>query len=224
MIKLLSGFGLLVLMGCVLDYEDNKRLLVKGKIVDEQGEPVAGIDVKVLGHNEVMGQVLSANDGSFQVITLSPKTQKNMGVSINYDYDISLNNNYASYLIDGLERLGEEKATFDLEELTLERLINASLEVHRITNTIDTLFFSYDVSPSLKRVNFGVVQEIENEFDFIAFDTLPPAQASKKLQMVRVPAKSPLRFRYKLTSAASSAPATQEIMFNADTKTYVFEF
>jgi hypothetical protein len=64
-----------------VDYEDNKRLLVTGTVLDENQEPVPNVPVAVFvsfsagfggSGREILGEGRTDTDGTFSLVTLSP--------------------------------------------------------------------------------------------------------------------------------------------------------
>lgn len=88
---------LLLLQSCQIDIMNNRRILVKGRIVDSNNNPIANISVRSETSNEsTLGETVSDKNGEFQFTSLITEGT--------YPYDIVVNlKSYRNYWNDGYE-------------------------------------------------------------------------------------------------------------------------
>ena len=76
------------LTSCQLDFEDNQRLLFKGNVSDTADNPISGLPIEIYASGnsgtassyELIGTGESESNGTFSVVTLSPKELNSIDV------------------------------------------------------------------------------------------------------------------------------------------------
>ncbi|WP_310993927.1 carboxypeptidase-like regulatory domain-containing protein [Aequorivita marina] len=81
---------LLLFQSCELKVMDDRRVLIKGSVVDSSNNPIANISVRSMASGEILGETYSHTNGSFQFTSL--EAENNYGVSILVN--MNPNNNY----------------------------------------------------------------------------------------------------------------------------------
>ena len=126
-------FSNLLLFSCDPDIEYNTRILVKGKVVNSEQEPISNIDVSLFAYGNILGEDISDKNGNFSFVSfksnigyeiaLNPSSSKFSSVSI-----VPVNNDNP---YDDLYRLGE----IELKPVSLLNFeINkTSTEEHQLT-------------------------------------------------------------------------------------------
>lgn len=225
---------LLLCAGCELDFEDNKRLLFRGVIVDENNAPLPNLPVQIStsrsspisgSFNEVLGNDFTDEKGSFAILTLSP-TAGDISVEINSKVQKGYIASLVTYRVSGARKTEEIDATFTLPQLRVERLIDTQLEIRRSGSSNDTLFYEFKRTFGEKQLDLGFA-EIPNEevFEFfLPSGTLLPTEAEKQEPLLEIPAKDTIQFRYSFSAKFGSEVWAKDLIFDAENNTYVFEF
>ena len=224
---------LLALISCDVDYEDNKRLLVTGTVLDENQEPVPNVPVAVFvsfsagfggSGREILGEGRTDTDGTFSLVTLSPLGSLTITAEINERFQAGFRQQYATLSLIGIETVEEQDAAIRLRDLRLERLINTSFTLRRLTSTTDTIYYGLKVSPVEKRrfLAASLAPEVFPIF-FSPTDSLFPAQKMASLDLRGILAKDTLRLEYRLSSNANAEVISQKLVYNPETDSYAFE-
>jgi hypothetical protein len=224
----------LLCIGCELDFTDNKRLLFNGSVVDENNEPVPNLPVRISAgrsspisqnFNEVLGNGFTDQTGNFNILTLSP-TVGDISVDINANSQKGYIPSLVTYRVFGVKSTEEINATYTLPQLRVERLVDSKLEIRRMGTSTDTLFYEFRGSFSEKQLDLGFSETREEdslEF-FFPSGTLLPTEAEKQEPLVKIPIKDTIQFRYWFSSEFGSEVLSENLIFDAENNTYVFEF
>lgn len=234
MLKRCLPLIVLLCAGCELDFEDNKRLLFRGAIVDENNAPLPNLPVQIStsrsspisgSFNEVLGNDLTDEKGSFAILTLSP-TAGDILVEINSKVQKGYIPSLVTYRVSGVRNTEEIDATFTLPQLRVERLIDTQLEIRRTGSSNDTLFYQFKTgfSEKLLDLGFAEIQEEEPMAFFSTFGTLLPTESEKQELLMRVPAKDTIEFRYSFSNKFGSDVLSKDLFFDVEKNSYVFEF
>lgn len=227
--------GWLTLAACDLDFEDNKRLLVTGTIVDEDSQPLQNIPMTisatvnrgVLGGTaqEELGEGRTDAAGRFQLVTLAPKGEQTVLAVINENFQLGFQENRARFTLLGIESLETTDAALRLGTLRLERIVNARFTVKRAINRVDTLFYEIRTNPTEKRryLDVSLAPEIFDGF-FSPTDTLLPSQNEATKDLTFILAKDTVELRYRTNAGPMGQFLAQKLIYDPQTDAYVFEF
>lgn len=232
------GWLLLVwiaLAACDLDFEDNKRLLVTGTIVDENSQPLQNVPITisattlrgVLGGTaqEEFGEGRTDAAGHFQLVTLAPKGQRTINATINERFQVGFQENRARLALLGIETLETTDAALRLGTIRLERIVNARVTLKRDINSVDTLFYQIRTNPTEKKryLDVSLSPEIFDDF-FSPTDTLLPSQNEVTINLVSILAKDTVELRYRSNTGPLGQFLSQKLISDPQTNAYVFEF
>ncbi len=125
----------LVLASCNVDYEDNERLLIQGSVNDSGENPIPDLTINVyaengggfVGSTEVIGTGKTLSDGSFNVVTLSPKVVSNLKITINENLRQGYRPLYSSETINDLGLFKNRNYTYVLPVIILNEISESSL-------------------------------------------------------------------------------------------------
>ncbi len=225
---------LLVLVSCDVFYEDNKRLLFTGSVVDEDGLAIENLPVTAFtygpsvfanGFREDLGEDFTDENGSFNLISLSPEGSYTIDMDMNGRYQVGYNSGFSSVSLLGLETLNLSDAAYRLSEIQLERIVNARVAIQRTTNTLDTLYLSIMTRSVEKTVYVDKSREPEIFEDFFfATDTVFPAENEKDITITNVLAKDTILVRYRLKNNSNAEIFTEKLGYTSQTGSYEFEF
>lgn len=132
------------------EFEKNTRILTKGVVQNQDGEPLSDIEVSVytvaysgggfLGSNQddyLLGNGLSNTNGIFSVTSLFNKS---------HDFYIYVNggDNYSSYIYKtNTQDYTPNDLTFDLGSITLEKLVAVQFQITNSTPSETPFYFSF---------------------------------------------------------------------------------
>ncbi len=138
--RVLSCVMLILLTGCDPKFEDDTRILVKGRILNQSGEPVSNIEVGVyveafrnfsfMGSGEgnyLLGKGLSDSDGFFSVTALFSKDD-------DFYVHIAGDGLYSDYVYKtDTQQYTPNDLTFDLGNITLFQLAEVHYSITQAT-------------------------------------------------------------------------------------------
>jgi len=129
---LVAGFISLLMADCEPNIENDKRVIIKGEIVDPQANPIQTIEVTSSVEEYVLGKTTSNSDGSFEMVAPESYDQSFL-IAINVDAE----NNYTSAKIFRDEdQIGRPKI-YDLGVVTLRPISKFTLTTTRNSTTSD---------------------------------------------------------------------------------------
>ena len=140
----------LLLFGCVSEpiaYDDNKRILITGKVNYQGPVPIAntpvGAYIATGGPDVHIGQGTIGEDGVFKVVALSPKDAINVHLEVNYEFLEGYQEGITSYEVNGLHLSEQPDNTYVLPDLVMQEVIQAKIEAVRKINMTDTLYVTH---------------------------------------------------------------------------------
>lgn len=221
------------IISCDIDYEDNKRLLITGTVLDENTEPVPNVPIEVFvsfsrifgsSGKEILGEGKSNADGTFKLITLSPLGNNTIIAEINEQFQEGFKQQYATFSLFGIETIEARDAAIRLNNLRLERLVNTSFVLSRSANMMDTIYYNLKTNTIQKRLFIDASLAPEEFFTFFSpTDTLFPDQNESNVELTNILAKDTLELEYRLSSNSNTEAFVQKLVYNPETDSYVFE-
>lgn len=225
---------LFVVTSCDVFYEDNKRLLFTGTVIDQEGNAIRNIPVTAFTYGpsalrssfrEDLGEGFTDENGSFNLITLSPEGNYRIDMEINGRFQVGYSAGISAATLVGLETLNLSDAAYRLDKLKLERIVNARVSVQRRTNTLDTLYLSILTNPLEKRIYYDKSREPDIfEGFFFATDTVFPGVNEKDIVLTKVLAMDTLLVRYRLKNNSNAEIFSEKLSYIAQSSSYEFEF
>lgn len=146
-IKLILPLICLIFMAstCDVDYENNRRIVVSGKITDEAGNPLADIPVRTFAEFYLLGKTTTDSSGDFEFISLE-SDYENLLIRVNYLIDDDFGLIESPYtgiqLINAQD--GRPQSNYKLGTLILKN--TANLQLNFINTPGDTNTLSYNLS------------------------------------------------------------------------------
>lgn len=225
---------LFVLVSCDVFYEDNKRLLFTGTAVDEDGAAIKNVPVRAFtygpgvlsnGFVEDLGEGFTDENGSFNLVSLSPEGNYKIDMEINGRLQVGQSTGFSSISLVGLETLNLSDAAYRLGELRLARIVNSRLIIQRATNTVDTLYVNIVTGPVYKTIYFDKSRE-PNIFEdfFFATDTVLPSENEKEIVLANLLAKDTILVRYRLKNTSNAEIFTEKLGYSSQIGAYEFKF
>jgi len=195
---------LLCFVSCLdTDVDDNVRVLVKGKIVDQDNSPVMGAKINVytdannsISNAVLLGEGLSNVNGEFEITSL-------FGSNTLFYTTVELNDAYSSYRYrTNTSEFRPENLVFDLQTVELRQLSTFEYSIVRETEENSTLNYSIRyIDPfCLEVFEDGVLNEFQSlcYFESILNRSLDNNIPSVQNAQLRVPLGSSIEFSYSI--------------------------
>ena len=177
--KILLLITLVFFTGCLgddVDIENNRRILVTGKVMDSLGIPLPNISIVTSANNDALGQTYSDAAGNFSLISLDEQFDP-LDIFINVDnfYNTTITNDFTnrSYLS------GEHtnRLLYDLGTIILGKRAILNLSFNNIPGDENTLIYEIKFTPANCELplntlnppqNCDLVASIEGDFNSIS--------------------------------------------------------
>jgi len=221
-----------------IEFVDNERLLFSGTVVDDLGNPIENVPVKIYAsrnffdpvfssvnaNDELLGNGQTDSSGAFSLVTLSPSNALNIYGLINIDARGVLGTK-TPLVINSINFLAQEDFTYALENLTLEALINFDFRIERTTNTTDTLRYSLRYKPEVKSINFDEDFTLDPILinDQSLFGELP-LESNERRDRLTVRQTDTIFLEYQLVNNQIIERDSLEIVVNKNGNSFVFRF
>ena len=129
---------LLILQSCDDPLDNNRRIIVHGKVVDENGTPIKNMDIKVSSREIDLGSGISTGDGSFEFASLETRLD-DFVITINPENEDD--SAYSSVRFESVVKnsLRQEINTYAMGEIRLRRAATLNLNVTSASAQSDTL-------------------------------------------------------------------------------------
>jgi len=149
--SILIAFALILFLQGCYDIDNNRRVLVTGNLVDENGSPISGITVESRGSGTVLGFNTSDESGDFSFtsiesnasdfsIYVNPETaQDTLNASLTYT-------NQENFSESPIENYKRSQNLYDLGNVTLRQIAFLEIVVNRTSGTLDTLNYTVKIS------------------------------------------------------------------------------
>lgn len=227
--------GLVFALGsCIIDYEDNKRVIVDIETTDASNDPISDIAVDVFASTgsgpynivNLIGSGKTDAAGRIRVVAISPKTNSFLEVLVNDQFQQGFKPNYVSYRIQRLDILGESNNTYFIPKLLLEQLNDATLILNRTTNLTDTLSYQILFKNNHKILDFSNLRnEFPNDPNVLAISgRILPDQITESQELFQIIENDTLLLKYTLFNKNSVEVGESQLMFNEESKTYEFDY
>ncbi len=165
---------LTICLSCADDVENNNRIAVQVRVIDENQQPLANIDVLVGGSdnedflpqnrffyptsgsffNEVLGYNTTDVTGEVRVISLRPKPRNTLGVTINPE-DAQ---NDLSTVVVGFDTIPD--ADINIADIQLVPTANVLVQFDRDAAQMDTLSYIIEYQPKIRLLDYPDVSTI----------------------------------------------------------------
>jgi hypothetical protein len=164
--KILLFSAVLLFSSCEkLEITNNQRLLVKGKIVDQNGNAIPNIPIKTEASNYILAKTRSDANGNFELTSLNANTDPlhvlvNIASSIYFENE---NPDYASkvYSSEGPNR----QLLLDLGTVTLNDLGTFSIFLKNLSGDTNTVEYTLSYASKVCRLPLESNNNDDCEFD-----------------------------------------------------------
>ena len=221
--KILLLLTVLTTVSCLgddVDIENNRRLLVKGKITDTQGNALTNIGVVTSAFGDALGQTTTDAAGNFRLVSLDEQFDP-LDIFINVDnfYNQEINHTYSSRAYYSPQHV--DRVLYDLGTIVLGK--RATLNFNLSNNTGDQNTMSYELlfTPSDCELPLNVINPPDNCNLSESFSGALSPSSENQIIPVNSIQGSNVIFKYSLNSGPLQ---TIEIPLTNEDNTYVFEY
>jgi hypothetical protein len=155
---------LLSLTSCLgddVDIENNRRILVKGKVMDNAGNPLSNISIVTSANNDALGQTLSDAAGNFSLISLDEQFDP-LDIFINVDNFHQHNINYDYTNRSYFSEAHNNKLLYDLGTIILGKRALLNFTFNNIPGDENTLIYEIKYTPANCELPLGALNPPEN--------------------------------------------------------------
>lgn len=172
-------FGILLLFqSCELQIMDNRRIIIKGNIVDSSNNPIPNIPVRCQTYGEILGETFSDANGQFQFTSLEAETDYTQDIMINmkagtyyYDesYNIELieNKNYTGkqYFSNSNKR---NATTYNLGQIQLNDTARLEIKFNNIPGDNNSVAYKFEYDGVICEINLNLngSEDCEINYDY----------------------------------------------------------
>lgn len=219
--KILLFSAVLLFTSCEkLEITNNERLLVKGKVVDENGNALPNISIKTEAVNRSLANTRSDANGNFELTSLNANTDPlhvlvNIASSINFENE---NPDYSSkvYTSEG----ANSQLLLDLGTITLSGLGSFSLYLKNLSGDNNSLEYTLSYTSKVCRLSLESNSNPFCELDQVENGFADPTSENRTLNRESILGSVAI-IEYKLNNGATQ---TIEIPVTNPPTTYVFEY
>ncbi|MDN3723830.1 carboxypeptidase-like regulatory domain-containing protein [Aequorivita sp. SDUM287046] len=218
---LLISLALLLFQSCEkLEITNNERLLVKGKIVDQNGNALANIPIKTEAVNRILAKTTTDTNGNFAFTSLNANTDP-LHVLVNIAANFELENenpDYASKVFSS--EGGNEQLLLDLGTITLSNLGSFSMLLKNLHGDNNTVEYTLSYTSKVCRLPLEFNNNDACEFDQSTEGFLDATSQNRTLGEESVIGTVAI-FEYRLNNEPTQ---TIEIPVTNPPVNYVFEY
>jgi len=164
LLKFLLLTILLSLTSCLgddVDIESNRRILVKGKVVDILGNPLPDISVVTSAHGDALGQTHSDASGNFSLISLDEQFDP-LDIFINVDNFYNIHINYDFSNRSYYSETHNKTLLHDLGTIVLGKRATLNLTFNNLPGDENTLVYKIKYTPANCELPLNVFDPPEN--------------------------------------------------------------
>lgn len=221
LLRILLLFTVFTAVGCLgddVDIENNRRILVKGKIIDPQGVPIPNISVLTSGFGDELGRTSSDSDGNFKLISLDEQFDP-LDIFINYENFTNTQDFYSSLAYYSPEHT--DRVLYDMGTIVLGKRATLNLILKNSSGTEDILNYEIKFTPSLCELPLNMTNPPENcDLSQNRSGSLSPSSENQPFYINSIQ-NSNVIFEYSINDGPTQ---TIEIPLTNEENTYVFEY
>ncbi len=222
-LKILLLLSISLTVSCIgddVDIENNRRLLIKGKITDLQGNALPNIPVITSSFGDALGQTTTDASGNFSLVSLDEQFDP-LDIFINVDifFNQQINDNYSSRAYYSPQHVN--RVLYDLGTIILGK--DAALTVNINNNPGDQNTLSYEVlfTPADCVLPLNVIDPPDNcNLSESLSGALSPSSENQIIPLNSIQGSNVI-FKYSVNAGPLQ---TIEIPLTNEDNTYVFEY
>lgn len=156
---------LLLLQSCDPQIMDDRRILVKGNIVDSANNPIPNISVRCQSYGTILGQAVSDANGQFQFTSLEVESYNGLNIMVNmisssyyyeggYGYDLIENPTYSAkqYFSNVQNRAA---TTYNLGKIQLNEAATLAILFNNIPGDSNTVAYKIEYESAICQIDLN---------------------------------------------------------------------
>jgi hypothetical protein len=221
---------LLLLQSCEVQIMDDRRILVKGNIVDSSNNPIPGISVRCESSYLNLGEAISDANGQFEFTSLEVETYNSLNITVNvkedgyyyyddYNYGNLENPAYSAknYFNNATNR---NAATYNLGRIQLNEVARLALFINNTPGDNNSLAYKLNYDTSVCQIDLNVSDSEDCKSFDDSYNQLDPSSSSFDIELESQLGTTVL-FKYILNNEPEQTIA---ITLTNLENTYVFEY
>ena len=222
-LKFLLLLTVLTTVSCLgddVDIENNRRLLIKGKVTDTQGNALPNIPVITSALGDALGQTTTDANGNFRLISLDEQFDP-LDIFINVDnfYNQQVNQYYSSRAYFSQQHVN--RVLYDMGSITLGKMAELKLTLNNNGGDQNTVSYEILYTPSACELPLNVYNPPSDcNLSEMKTGSLMPSSENQIISIYSIQGENVV-FNYSLNSGDTQ---TIEIPLTNASNTYVFEY
>lgn len=167
---------------CEPEIMDDRRILVKGNIVDSENNPIPNISVRTQSYSRILGQAVTDANGNFKFTSLEVEDYNSLNIMVNikagnyyedggyiyyeggYNYDLTENPDYSAkqYFNNFQNR---PAATYNLEKIQLNEAARLAVLFTNIPGDNNTVAYKLEYDSAICLIDLNINDSEECHFD-----------------------------------------------------------
>jgi len=203
-----------------LEITNNERLLVKGKIVDQNGNAIPNIPIKTEASNYILAKTRTDDNGNFELTSLNANTDP-LHVLVNIATSLYFENENTEYASKVYSSEGANKQLLlDMGTVTLNGLGTFSIFLKNLPGDTNTVEYTFSYASKVCRLPLEFNSNDVCEFDQSTQDFLEVNSQNRTISGESILGTVAI-FEYKLNNEPKQ---TIEIPVTNPPVNYVFEY
>jgi hypothetical protein len=210
---------------------NDRRILVKGKIVDSENLPIPNIKVRTETYDVILGEAVSDADGKFQFTSLDAKSYNGLNIMVNIKYDSyyyggdyynDATNNPAYSAKKYFNDLDNRPAsTYDLGTIQLRDAAQLTVLFNNISGDNNNVAYKFEYDSAVCQIDLNIPDSEDCAQDESNFYSQLDANTANFQTVINGQLGTTVLFKYILNNEPEQ---TISIPLNNTENTYVFEF
>ncbi|WP_159076454.1 hypothetical protein [Flagellimonas amoyensis] len=172
---------------------------------------------------DLIGASSSTPEGNYGVTTISPENQEFIYLIINGKENRDYVDDWPTLAVKGINSLPLNGSRYEIPTVAIGRIEDARFEIHRTTNTQDTLVYLLQYDSSIKEINVDPSFVGNKNWEMEIGGELMPLEVENVVSL-KIPEGDTIRFYYSLINDGILTEENIKIPYNLETNGYRFEF
>lgn len=181
LLQILLIWILLLFQSCDVQVMDDHRILIKGRIVDSENNPLQNISVRTKTYGAILGESLSDANGEFQFTSLESKDYNPTNIAVNIkpnkyysgDYDLDLIENPVYTAKQYFNDLFNRKAvTYNLGQIQLNEAASLKVFFNNIPGDNNRVAYKFEYQSAICEIDLNDSTSENCLFDFEYYQQL----------------------------------------------------
>lgn len=145
---------------------DDRRILVKGNIVDSENNAVPNISIRCQVYGEILGETISDANGQFQFTSLEAESEYSLNISVNmkpndyyyyeggYNLNLIENSNYTAKQYSNNLR-NRSASTYNLGQIQLNKAANLNILFNNVPGDNNRVAYKLEYQSAICEIDLN---------------------------------------------------------------------